>query len=238
MPTKKEPLVQKHPLANGASVDISRNDNHQYWVDDGPKMKSVTSIIKHVEGDTFGVGMNWALKVVRENNGNLNAPRKATKDSQTIGNNLHEAIDNYIKHGTITEDDPLFLAWFKVGQTLQFIGSEKFLYHPRLKYGGTADAFSLSSSGGVSIHDWKTVAPESWHRYGPSLRINKDTAQLSAYADALRAMGSVWVPTRGYITYVLRDASSAVVIEADLRHGLKLFKASRELFLLTEGDQE
>jgi len=226
-------ITQQHPLVDGTTVEISRNGRHQYWVGDGPRMPSVTGLAKYIDGgDAFGAGMNWALKVVRENKGNLNAPRKMTRDATEMGNNLHEAIDNYITDGTITEDDPLFLAWFQIGQTLQLVEAERFLYHPRMQYGGTADAFSLSSSGGLAIHDWKTVNPDSWHKYGPSLRINKDSAQLAAYADALRAMGSIWVPNRGYLTYVLRDGSAAVVVEADLRHGLELFKASRNLFYL------
>jgi hypothetical protein len=59
MPTE----TQNHPLSDGSTVNINRNGNHQYWVDDGPKMWSVTSLVKHISGDTFGVGSNWALKM-------------------------------------------------------------------------------------------------------------------------------------------------------------------------------
>ena len=226
--------TQQHPLADGSSVEISRNGNHQYWVGDGPKMKNVTGLIGHVDGDGFGAGMGWALKMARENGGDLNAPRLLSKQSADIGNQLHEAIDGYIKTGTISED-PLFMAWYAEHQHMDWIGSEKFLIHPEMKYGGTVDALALNSLNDTVIHDWKTVEPGSWHKYGDTLRRHKDWAQLAAYAYALEGMDSLWVPTSGFITYVLRDGSEAVVMEADLKLGLKLFKASRELFLMTNG---
>jgi len=228
--------TQKHPLADGSAVNISRNGNHQYWLDDGPKVKSVTSIIKYVEGDTFGVGMNWALKVVREMGGDVNAPRRLTKQSLDIGNALHEAVDAYIRHGTITEDDPVFLAWFQKGQDVEWVASERFLYHPQMAFGGTVDALSQESDGSIAIHDWKTVDSESWNTHGDSLRRNKDWSQVSAYADALRAMNSVWGQiTKGYITYIMRDGTGVAVVAVDLERGSKLFQASRQLYLLTQG---
>ena len=234
MPTE----VQQHPLANGTSVDISRNGNHQYWIGDGPKMKSVTTMTRHVEGDTFGVGMNWALKIARENGGNLNAPRQLSNRAMEAGNVLHEAVDNYIRHGTITEDNPMFLAWFQKGQNVEWVASERFLYHPQMEFGGTVDALSREGDGSIAIHDWKTVEPVSWNKYEDSLRRNKDWSQVSAYADALQAMNSLWTPiTKGYITYIMRDGSGAVVVKVDLKRGLALFQASRELFLLTEGSE-
>jgi hypothetical protein len=232
--------TQAHPLANGKTLNISRDGNHHYWIDGGDKVRSVTGMVQHVEGDSFGSGMGWAIKVIRESGGDTNAPRKRTQESQEAGTTLHATIEAYIKHGTITEDNPLFLSWFKQGQSTGWIpqASERFVYHPGMLYGGTLDAMSVSSSGCLAIWDFKTVESGSWHKYGDSLRRNKDWAQLAAYAEALRAMNSVWIPMHGYITYVLRDGSATITVEADLKRGLQLFKASRELFLLTEGDQE
>ena len=229
--------LQQHPLANGARVTISRNGRHQYWVgEDGPKMKSVTGLLRHIDGDTFGIGVNWALKKAREDGGNLDAPKQFTKESLQVGNHLHQAIDDYITHGTINEDDLLWMAWYHtIGQQTEFLASERFLYHPVLAYGGTVDAISLSDDGEVGVHDWKSVEPASWAKYGAGLRLNKDAGQLGAYANALKSMGSVWEPSRGYITYVMRDGSGAETIEVDLERGFKLFQASRDLYLLTQG---
>ena len=231
--------TQQHPLADGTSVHISRNGNHQYWIgDDGPKMKSVTTMLRHIEGDSFGVGLNWGLKMVRENNGDMDAPKKMNATSIEVGNHLHEAVDAYIRNGTVDEADQLFLAWFgAIGESTEWLASERFLYHPELQYGGTLDSVSMNPDGEVAIHDLKTVEPLSWAKYGSTLRINKDSAQLAAYADALTAMGSIWSPTKGYITYVLRDGSGAEVEEVDLERGSKLFQASRELYRLTQGGE-
>ena len=229
--------TQEHPLSNGSAVSISRNGNHQYWIDDdGPKMGSVTTLLRHIEGDSFGIGLNWGLKMVRENDGDMDAPKRMNATSIATGNALHEAVDAYIRHGTIDEADQLFLSWFNaIGESTEWLASERFLYHPELLYGGTLDAVSMHSDGEVAIHDLKTVEPLSWAKYGSTLRINKDTAQLAAYADALTAMGSIWSPSKGYITYVLRDGSGAAVEEVDLERGSKLFQASRELYRLTAG---
>jgi hypothetical protein len=230
MPTE----TQQHPLTSG-TVTISRNGNHQYWVDDGPRMKSVTSIMRHIEGDTFGIGMNWALKVARENGGDLDAPKRLSKTALDSGVRLHEAVDTYIKRGTITED-LVFMAWYNALGNEGWLTSEVFLYHPTLQpgYGGTADALSFDIHHGITLYDWKTVDPDSWQKYGSSLRINKDSAQLAAYASALTAMGSTYAPTRACIAYVMRDGSGVEVVEADLERGERLFQASRHLYVLTQ----
>jgi hypothetical protein len=229
--------TQWHQLNNGETVSISRNGNHQYWIgDNGPKMRSVTGMISHIEGDTFGVGLNWGLKMVREHDGDLNAPRSINKESVDTGNRLHEAIDRYITNGTITED-PVFMSWYNELGGEEWLASEVFLYHPDMLYGGTADAISLSTDGTVTIFDWKTVDPNSWQKYGANLRINKDSAQLAAYASCLTTMGSVYAPLRGCVAYIMRDGSGVDVVEVDLERGSKLFRASRELFLLTTGSK-
>jgi len=228
--------TQQHPLADGTSVAISRDGRHQYWVGEkGPKMRGVTGLLGHVDSDSFGAGMGWGLKIAREHGGDLdtalNAPRQATKEAQDVGTQLHEAIDSFISNGTVDEN-PLFLAWHAAHRDTDWLGSERLIVHPEMQYGGTADALSLDGQGNVVLHDWKTVEPKSWHRHGNSLRKFKDFAQVSAYAHALEGLSSIWVPTKGYITYVLRDGSEAVVVEADLTLGLQLFRASRELALL------
>jgi len=230
--------IQQHLLKDGSDVNISRNGNHQYWVDDGPKMKSVTTMLRHIEGDSFGVGLHWGLKMVRENGGDLDAPTRMNRTSIEVGNHLHKAVDAYIQHGTVDWENPLFLSWFHaIGKNTKWLASERFLFHPVLRYGGTLDAVSMQADGEVVIHDLKTVEPESWAKYGNSLRVNKDAAQLAAYSDALTHMGSIWAPSSGYITYVRRDGSGAEVVEVDLERGSKLFGVSRELFVLTQGGE-
>ena len=247
--------TQWHQLNNGETVSISRNGNHQNWIgDNGPRMRSVTTMAKHVDGDLFGAGTGWALKQVRLNNGDLGAPARSNTEAKQVGDRLHKAIDRYIQDGVVAEDNPLFLAWFHaVGKGEKWVESERFIYHPELLYGGTVDALSQDSDGSITVWDWKTRERESYQNNGGYLH---EYAQLAAYTDALRAMGSVWAPSRGYIVYVMRDAignplpddeddvesyrreiirNEVDVVEVDLSYGSKLFRASRELFLLTTG---
>ena len=233
MPTE----TQQHLLADGTTtLDINRNGNHQYWVgEEGPKMRGVTGLLGHIDGDGFSAGMGWALKMARES-GDLDAPRRSTREATDIGTQLHEAIDIYIRTGAISED-PLFMEWYAEHKHRDWIGSELFVIDPELEYGGTVDALELQDHG-VVIHDWKTVEPGSWNKYQDTLRRYKDWAQLAAYSHALEGMDSLWVPTSGYVTYVLRDGSEAVTVEADLELGMKLFQASRELFTLIQKAKE
>ena len=234
--------TQQHMLADGSTISISRDGNHRYWLGDDKakekkKVSSVTTLLKHIEGDTFGIGMSWALKLVRENNGDLNTPRQVSKESMDVGTRLHEAIDQYIRNHVVDEGDPLFVAWLnKVGEANDWMASELYVYNPSLdpNYGGTVDAISMDTQAEVVIWDWKTKERESYEQYGGYLR---EQAQLAAYSDALWAMGSVYLPTTGRIAYIMRDGSYVDVVEVDLKRGSKLFNASRELFLLTKGGE-
>jgi hypothetical protein len=217
---------QEHPLADGRTTIINRNGRHQYWIGDGPKMSSVTSMLGHLDSGGFGVGMGWALKVAREAGGDLEAPGRVSKEARDQGNLLHDAIDNFISEGIVDEESPLFVAWLnEVGNHHAWVASEQFLYHPEYRYGGTADAFSDSA-----IFDWKSKDSDSYAKYGGSL---SDIAQLGAYAMALQAMGSTLARDVGYIAYVMRDGSGVDVVKVDLNHGWALFEASHKLYTLT-----
>ena len=233
--------TQLHPLQGGATLEINRNGNHQYWIDDRVKMPSVTTLTGHIDGDGFGAGMGWALKQARENGGDLEAPRRVSKEAMAAGTALHDDIDQYIKDGTVAEGSPAFVAWLhEVGEHKEWLAAEQFVYHRALSYGGTADAFSMSpATGGFPtprfgdpvIWDWKTKNPESYAKYGGGV---KDHAQLAAYAMALREMGSILAPVSGFIAYIMRDGSGVDVVPVDLEKGWELFKASRTLSQLVK----
>jgi hypothetical protein len=225
--------TQQHLLFDGRKVSISRNGRHQYWVgdDDKDKMSSVTSMLGHMDSSGFGVGMGWALKVARLADGDLEAPRRASKEAQEQGTLLHDAIDSYIKSGIVDEENPVFVSWLhEVGNHHDWAASEQFCYHPALRFGGTVDALERYSV----IWDWKTKERESYDKYGPSI---KDSVQLSAYAAALNDMGSVYAPSKGYIAYIMRDGSGVDVVEVDLNKGWEIFKACHHLHsLIREGE--
>ena len=228
-----ELMIQEHVLKDGTRIEISRNGNHQYSVrypgqDFVGRMASVTTLNKHTEGDTFGIGVNWATKLIRES-GNFNAPREDTSQSILQGTALHECIERYIKSNgkDIDEENDMFTAWLKdVGSKHNWLASEVFLYHPALSYGGTADAISIDTETMETvIWDWKTKNRATYEKYGPSLSY-KDHAQLAAYANALDNMGSIYAPTKGNIVYIMRDGSYADLVQVDLRSSTEVFGLS------------
>jgi len=235
--------IQEHPLKAGGSLTISRNGHHQYWIDDGVKVPSVTGLVGHVDSGGLSAGIGYAVRVIKENKGDTSAPNRLSKEALEEGNRLHDAVDAYIQHGEIAEDNPLFVAWLQeVAPHHEWLASERFVYNRWFDFGGTVDALSLDDQGRVTIWDWKTVDPgeapdkargikgKGWARYGSSLRKAKDSAQLAAYAYTLDNMGSIYVPTYGRIAYILRDASEVVVEEVDLQWGWRLFEASKTLY--------
>jgi len=224
-----EPETQQHLLHDGKKILISRNGHHDYWLGDKDTknkdmMSSVTKILKPLDLP-FGAGMGWALKQARLAGGDLEAPRRASKETQDQGTLLHDAIDSYIKEGIVNEESSVFVSWLnKVGNHHEWAASEKFCYHPdpKFHYGGTVDALEKYSV----IWDWKTKG-ESYLEFGPDL---KDTAQISAYAAALRYMGSIYTPSKGFIAYIMRDGSGCDVVEVDLNEGWKTFELCHSLY--------
>lgn len=224
--------TQTHRLTNG-SIDITRNGRHQYKVEEGAWMPSVTTMLGHLDGGAFGIGMNWALKIAREQ-GDLDAPRRISKDAQEEGTRLHEAIQTFIDDGTVDEENPLFTSWLSHMGEQTWVATERFCVNPTLQYGGTIDAISMGKDGELEIWDWKTKDATSFSKYGGSV---KDHAQLGAYASALHEMGSQLAPTRGYVAYIMRDGSGVHIDEVDLAKGYNLFLASRNVYTLLKGDK-
>ena len=224
--------TQFHLLANGETVEIKRIDGrgHKYVVDGGAPMPSVTGLIGHVETDGFGVGSGWATKQIRLAAGDLDAPKNASKAAIDIGNEVHEAIENYIEKGVVDEASLPFISWLNtVGNLHPWDAGEAFLCHPDMHYGGTLDA--ISGGNEPILWDWKTKDPVSYWKYGGSL---KDHAQVASYVMALDAMGSQWKPKKARIAYIMRDGSGTDVVDVDLDAGMALFLTSRKMKLLAD----
>jgi hypothetical protein len=225
---------QVHELMDGSSVTIVRiNDRygHKYALREGGEqrfdqdlglMPSVTSLTSHVDAGAFQIGMNWAMKVARENGGDLEAPKRVGKEALDQGNALHDDIDSYIKHGTVNEESPAFVTWLReIGSQLNFNASELFVYHRKMVYGGTVDAIGMNWAW-----DWKTKDPDSYAKNGGSL---KDHVQLAAYVEALRSMESIHTPVEAKIAYVMRDGSGVDVVDVDIEGSFELFINSRSM---------
>ena len=230
--------IQFHPLANGEMTEIKRIDGrgHKYIVDGGAPMPSVTGLISHVETDGFGVGVGWATKKIRESDGDLDAPKNASQEAVDLGNEVHEAIENYIKQGTVDETNLPFVSWLNaVGNFYTWKTGEAFLYHPDMHYGGTLDAISwkpyIPNGPDTILWDWKTKDPISYNKYGGSL---KDHAQVASYVFALDAMGAEFQVKKAKIAYIMRDGSGTDVVDVDVDASMALFLTSRKMKLLAE----
>jgi hypothetical protein len=228
--------IQEHTLKDGSVIEISRDVNHQYRVNNGPKMSNVTSMTHSlIDGDTFGIAVRWATNIIRDTN-NFDGALLAQEEGRMGGERLHSAVQDYIDNGVISEDSETFVAWLQTAgkleqQGLSWVTSERFVYHPDLNYAGTVDALSIDLEGNIAIWDWKTKQRDSWERNGPYL---SEQAQLAAYATALKAMGSRWVPTKAYIMYVMRDGSYTDTREVDIKKGMELFLASQAVYNLVK----
>ena len=221
MPTES----QLHPLKDGSSIEIFVNGLHQYWTEhDQVKRPSVSGLSGHVEKDAFGAGMGYAIKQI---NSGLD-PRKSAKDAAEEGSKLHQDIQAYINEGTIEESD-LFIKWHQEFGNTEWITSERYVFNPELLYGGTLDAIGFIG-GSSQLYDWKTVNPDSWHKYGSSLRKAKDSAQIAGYALALESLGSAFDVDQAFIAYILRDGSAVELEKVDLDWGKRLFKYSMSLY--------
>ena len=227
MPTES----QIHPLKDG-SLTIYKDGRHQYWTDDDTtKRPSVTTLTSYLSGDSFSAGVGYAVKQL-----NMGVdPKAATKDAAEEGNQLHADIETFIKSdGRTMAENPLFTSFYHELGNLNWIASELFVYNPELLYGGTVDGIVLS--GDAQIWDFKTVNPESWEKYGSSLRKVKDSAQLAGYALALGSMSSIYDIGQGYIAYILRDGSAVAVEPVDLEWGKRLFLKSKSVYEEIRGD--
>ena len=231
--------IQTHQLKSGRTVEIERKSGrgHRYILNgEGKGVKSMTSILGHIDTDAFSIGMYWALKQVRLANGDLDAPKKIAEEARETGNLLHSQVETYISDGFISED-LVFLSWHELIATLQFtegldlIATERFVYDEALQIGGTVDAIAQTPDGEIHLYDWKTKDSESFHKYGPSA---KDFVQIAGYCSALTSMNSVFAPTKAWIVYIMRDGSKAVRVNVDLEKYIPIYKATHQLHSLLE----
>ena len=61
--------TQRLTKSDGSTVTVSRNGNHHYRVNGGPPLPSVTSLIGHIAGDSFGAAMGWPRKRLDQSGG-------------------------------------------------------------------------------------------------------------------------------------------------------------------------
>lgn len=177
---------------------LEYNDKlHEYKLD-GVVLPSVTTILKDC-------GMMKALKFY-------------TLDGANKGKRRHKLTELYDKdildYGSIAEEDmPYLEGWIKVKEALKIevepSGVEVRLYHPLLRYVGTADRICKLNEI-ITIVDLKTGAKEKWHvlqliLYG--------LAYAALYDQPLPNLLSVYLKSNGkysYKEYDYKDKSFAI----------------------------
>ena len=233
--------TQRHLTRNGDAVFVvTRNGKHQYryykeYLDqsirgrtkDSMWLPSVTTIASYIGGDSFSIGMNWALKKVREAGGDMDAPKRNGTQARDVGNKLHQDIDNFIKNPDApqAEDNDLFMLWHRELGSHKWVASEQFLVNTSYGYGGTADAISLEPDG-FAIWDWKTK--DSGYTIRPS-----ELAQITAYALAMESMDHPLTPVKAFIACVMRDGSGIDITPVDISpvgHNAKLFFIGQDMY--------
>lgn len=173
----------------------------------GIEMSGVTTINNELSGSPEGL-MWWASGLAAAT-GNPNEYKEDRNRSAESGSELHSDIENYINNGTVNEMNPMFLAWYnEVGNVTNFVESEIMLYHTEYKFGGTADALSLSGDSNHILWDWKTKKSSSYD----GKPILKEWAQIAAYWKALKSMNSIYQPDCAKIAYVMRDTNEVDVV--------------------------
>ena len=232
--------VQTHQLKSGRTIEITRKRSgrgHRYILNgEGKGVKSMTSILGHLDTDAFGIGLNWGLKEARSAN-DLEAPKNIAQKAREEGELLHASIETFIKEGSIDETSLAFLSWHELITQLQFtegldfIGTERFVYDPELMIGGTVDAIAQTADGEIHLYDWKTKAYDSFQKFGPS---PKDFAQVAGYVNCLRNLNSLWQIDRAFIVYVMRDGSQSIRVNVDLEKYIPIYKATHQLHSLLE----
>jgi len=231
--------IQLHKLKDGSTVEIERKKigrGHRYLINGENPVKSMTSVLGHIDSDAFGIGMNWALKQARLAN-DFDAPKRIGNQAREAGELLHGQIEEFINTGTIAED-PVFLAWhwlmdgLRFSEGLSLVATERFVYDSYLNIGGTVDCIAQTVEGEYHLLDWKTKDPESFSKYGPSA---KDFTQTAGYVQALRNMNSAWQPTKAWIVYVMRDGSRAERVEVPLEKYIPIYQAVKQLDSLLQG---
>ena len=230
--------IQLHKLKDGSTVEIERKKigrGHRYLINGENPVKSMTSVLGHIDSDAFGIGMNWALKQARLAN-DFDAPKRIGNQAREAGELLHGQIEEFINTGTIAED-PVFLAWhwlmdgLRFSEGLSLVATERFVYDNQMMIAGTVDSLALTQHGEIHVYDWKTKERESYEKYGPS---TKDFVQLAGYVQALRNMNSVWQPTKAWIVYVMRDGSKAERVEVPLEKYIPIYQTVTQLASLLQ----
>ena len=174
-----------------------------YKVPSGKMYPSITSVTSFYNRDVF---INWRKKVGEEK------ANKITRESTFRGTKYHDAVEYYIRNGTIDGLDMLpstkflFLSSKKNLDRIDNIHAlEKSLYSDYLGLAGRVDCIA-EFDGELAVIDFKTstkVKPEKW--------IENYFVQETAYACMYFEMTGI--PVKKLITIMVTENGECVIYE-------------------------
>lgn len=166
---------------------------------DGVVAPSVTSVIGIIDKPFLKI---WFGKL------GLAKAQQTVKDSQILGQNVHEAIESYFRGETIPDLSQREAAMFSLfkGWAMQShfspIELETYLENRKDGYYGTCDAIGSFDGGPLLMADWKTSAQVD-KTYG---------CQLAAYAAAYKETTGIEI-TEGFVVRVDKKEDAKKPIE-------------------------
>ncbi len=207
-------MLDKQPLYK---VDFVNKSGHWYIIN-GVKYPSVTSILGIIGGDKTQALMQWSKKLSVEYIQNelkdslgkdiivdnafidniakvgMQQPKYALDKAANFGTKAHNAIDEYIVSGKCTAEDDIkpvfdgFIQWLKEHK-FNIINGDMTVGSKKYGFGGRMDALAVNDKGDYIILDWKT-----------SNFFSKEySLQVSAYAHAFAEQYEVPIPKKCYI---------------------------------------
>ena len=236
-------------------VEYIDNNGH-FYIMNGVKYPSVTSVLGIIGGDKTQALMGWAKKVSIEfiskelkemigkdikiddafidNIGKVGKqrPKWELEKAGNFGNRAHDAIDNFIIDGRLPTDDEIrpvfdgFIKWTKEHK-FNIISGDMTVGSKKHGFGGRMDALAIDEEGNYIILDWKT-----------SNYFSKDYAlQVAAYAAAFAEQYNVPLPKKCYIVkFAKTDAIYEIKEVEDVPNTFLAFLAAKKLKDTLDGD--
>jgi len=214
-------------------------------------LPSCSGISRYADSSGADGLMSWAVKLYRQT-ANPQEFKRAGKEAQQIGKDLHENIYEWVETGEVPVDaSPLFGAWYSnmMESGVHLDSAEVMVYHPSLLYGGTLDAIG-TVDGVPTLFDWKTTdefryptdvngKPEL-DRKGQPKRTKKSfhnpsyAVQLGGYSLALYEMSGLqaaqWNNLQAYIIYVFKDTHNVLWEKVNLPQAQLTFSTCAHLY--------
>ena len=236
------------------TIKRGESEQHLYHVTGDSRVSetlglpSCSSMSRYADSSGADALMGWAVKLYRQT-ANPQEFKRAGKEAQQIGKDLHDSISEYVATGEQPVDaSPLYGAWYSniMENGVNLTHSEMMVYHPELLYGGTLDAIG-TVDGVPTLFDWKTTdeyryltdanAKPDLDKKGQQKRAKKTfrnpvyATQIGGYSLALQEMGgSTPLVHQAYVVYIFKDTHNVLWEKINLPQAQLAFQTCATLY--------